>query len=97
VVLLGDADVRHAVEDPLDADPRLHARERPAGAAVHPEAEGEVVAGAGAVDAELGRCIEVARIAVGCPVEHHHRRAGRHVDPADGGVAPGQPEVALHR
>ena len=30
------------------------------------------------------RVLELARIAVGRPVHHHHRGAGRHVDPADG-------------
>ena len=41
--------------------------------------------------------LELARIAVGRPVHHHHRGAGGNVDAADGHVAPRQPEVTLHR
>ena len=48
-------------------------------------------------DVERRRVLEVARVAVGGAVEHHHRGAGREVDPAHRGRHPGQPEVALDR
>ena len=51
----------------------------------------------GAVDDELVRVLEAARVAVRGAGEHHHRRAGRDVDAADGRRDARQPEVALDR
>ena len=61
VVLLGQADVAHPVEDALEADPALGPGERAAGARVGAAAERDVGLGVGAVDAELGRALEPAR------------------------------------
>ena len=55
VVLLGQADVPHPVEDPLDADPPLGPGQGAARAGVGPPAEGQVRLGVGPVDPELGR------------------------------------------
>ena len=83
VVLLGEADVVHPVEDALEADPALDPGERAAGAGVGAAPEGDVGLGVGPVDAELGRALEAPRVAVGGAVEQHHRGAGRDVDAAD--------------
>ena len=50
VLRLGDPDVVHAVEEPLDGDAALGARERRAGARVDAVAERDVLARVGAVD-----------------------------------------------
>ena len=55
VLGLGDPDVGRAVEEALEADPRLGAGERRAGAGVDAVPERDVLAGVGAVDVELGR------------------------------------------
>src|SRR6187431_2995660 len=83
VVLLGQPDVVHAVEDPLEADAPLDAGERAARARVGTTSEGDVALHVLAVDAELGRALEAPRIAVGGPVEQHHRRSRGDVDTAD--------------
>ena len=54
VLLLGDPDVVHPVEQPLDGDASLGARERRAGARVGAVAEREVLARVGALDLEVG-------------------------------------------
>ena len=41
--------------------------------------------------------LEPPRVTIGRAVEHHHRRPGRDVDPADRRGAPGQTEVGLDR
>ena len=55
VVLLGQADVAHAVEDALEADPALGPGQRAAGAGVDAAPERDVGLGVGPVDAELVR------------------------------------------
>ena len=50
-----------------------------------------------AVDTELGRALEPARVAVGGTVEDHDRRAGRDVDAAECRRDAGEPEVAFDR
>ena len=55
------------------------------------------VLGVGAVALELGRALEVPRVAVGGAVEQHDRCAGGDLDASDGGRAAGQAEVGLHR
>ena len=97
VVLLGQADVAHPVEDALEADPALGPGERAAGAGVGAAPEGDVGLGVGPVDAELVRALEAPGVAVGGAVEQHHRRAGLDVDAADRRGAPGEAEVGLHR
>ncbi len=47
VVLLGEPDVAHTVEDALDADPALHPGQRAAGTGVGAPAEGDVDLGVG--------------------------------------------------
>ena len=46
--------------------------------------ERDVLARVGAVELELVGVLEAARVAVRGAVEHHHGRAGRDVDAADG-------------
>ena len=84
VVLLGQADVAHPVEDALEAHPALGPGQRAAGAGVDAAPEGDVGLGVGPIDVELGRALEAPRVAVGRAVEQHHRGAGRDVDAADG-------------
>jgi hypothetical protein len=59
--------------------------------------EGDVGLGVGPVQVEVVRALEATRVAVGGAVEQHHRRPRGDVDPADRGVAPGEPEVGLDR
>ena len=61
VVLLGQADVAHPVEDALEADPALGPGERATGARVGAAPERDVGLGVVAVDAELGRALEPPR------------------------------------
>ena len=75
MVLLGQPDVARPVEDALDADAPLGAREWPAGARVGAPPERDVVLRVRTVDAELGRALEASRIPVRGAVEQHHRRA----------------------
>src|SRR3954468_12676948 len=96
MVLFGEPDVAHPVEDALDADAALGARERPTGARVDAAPERDVLLRVGPVDPELGRALEPPRIAVGGAVEQHHRRARGDVDAADRRVATGETEVGLH-
>ena len=55
VLLLGDPDVVHPVEQALDGDATLGARERRTGARVRAVTEREVLARVGALDLEVGR------------------------------------------
>ena len=83
VLRLRDPDVAHAVEDALEADAGLGARERCAGTGVDAEPEPEVLTAVHTVEAELVRVVELPRVVVRGSVEHHHGRAGRQVDAAD--------------
>src|SRR3989442_1523034 len=74
VMLLREANVAHPIEDPLEADLRLGARERAARAGMVAAAEGDVLLGVGAVDPELGGALETPRVPVGRAVQHHERR-----------------------
>ena len=94
---LRDPDVGRAVEEALDRGDGLGPRERRAGAGVDAVPEREVLAAVRAVEAELGRALELARVAARGVGHHEHRGAGREVDAADGGGHPRQPERALHR
>ena len=96
-MLLGEPDVSHAVEDPIDADPSLGASERTTGARMHTAAERDVRLGIGTVDAELVGALEPFGVAVGGAVEQHDRRARRDVDLADLRGAAGEAEVGLDR
>ena len=69
----------------------------PPGQAWMPRPKARLSRGVAALDAELAGSLEVPRVAVGGAVEHHQRRPGGHVDPADGRGPTGQAEVALHR
>ena len=55
---------RDAVEQALDADAAPRPRERRARAGVRAVPERDVLPGVGAVDVELGRGVEAARVAV---------------------------------
>jgi hypothetical protein len=83
MMLLGQSDVPGPVENALDADPSLGARQGAARARVRPPPEGDVGLGIGAVGAELSRALELPRVAVGRAVEEHDRRAGGDLDTAD--------------
>ena len=83
VLAFGDPDVGHAVEDAFEAHARLGPGEGRTDTRVDAEPEPEVMAAVGAVEAELGRRLEVARVAVRGAVVHHHGRARREVDAAD--------------
>src|SRR6478672_8904849 len=85
VLGLGDRDVRHAVEEALDADAGLGAGQRCAGAGVDAVAEGEMLACIRAFDDEVAGIVEKARVAVGGAVEHHDGRAGGDGDAGDCG------------
>ena len=63
-------------EQALDADPALGAGEWAAGTGVDAAAERQVLARVAAVEPELVRVLELARVAVGGAVDHHHGRAG---------------------
>ena len=97
VVRLADPDVGGPVQQPFQSDPGLRAGQRCAGAAVNAAAERQVLARVLALGIESVGVLEPARVAVGGPVDHHHRAAGTEGFVADGGRHPRQPEVALHR
>src|SRR6516225_5287418 len=97
MVLLRDAYLRRAVEEPINGDPRLHAGERSPGATMGAAPEREVIPRVGAIDLELRRVRKVAGIPVGRAVEHHECCSRRDVDAADGRRAPREPKVPLHR
>src|SRR3954471_19907064 len=65
VLLFADGDVGHPVENALDRDPPLHARQRGARAGVDAAAERDVLADILAVERELVRILEALGIAVG--------------------------------
>src|SRR5687768_10843990 len=71
VVLLGDADLLHAVEDALEAHASFGTGEGAARAGVDATSEREVLAGVRAVRTELVRLVEAAWVAVGGTVDHH--------------------------
>src|SRR6478609_5177538 len=95
VLLLRDPDIGGAVQQPLQADARLGAREWGTWAAVDTAAEREVLAGVLARRVELVRPLEAARIAVGRAVDHHDGGARTQLATADGDRGARQPEVAL--
>src|SRR5262249_25249497 len=84
VLRVVDADVAHAIEETLDGDAALRAREWRAGARVDTVPECKVLPGVGPLDLDLGRVAELSRVSVCCTVDHHQVRAGRYVDAADG-------------
>src|SRR5439155_3192038 len=97
VVLFGEPNVARPVEDALDADATLGARQRPPGARVVTASEGDVLLGVGPVEPELRRALEPSRIPVGRAVEQHHGRSRCDVDPAHGRGSSGETKVGLHR
>src|SRR5258708_5342544 len=80
-----DRDVRHPVQDALDRDPALDSGQRRTGAGMHAAGERHVFADVLAVQLELVRVLEPARVTIGRTGQHHHDRADRNVDAADGG------------
>jgi hypothetical protein len=62
VVLFRQPDVARAVEDAFEADPGLGSRQRAARAGVRAASERDVLAGVGAVEAELGWALEAAGV-----------------------------------
>src|SRR5581483_10857532 len=97
VVLLGETDVAHAVEDAFKADATLGPRQWSARTGVDTTTEGDVVEGVLPVDAEIVRALEPPGIAVGGAVEEHHRRPRLDLDTADRGRPLGEAEVGLDR
>src|SRR4051812_21809683 len=94
---LREADVSGAIEDPFQAYPPLDACQWATWTGVRAASERDVRANTVAVDAELGRALELVGIAVGGTVQQHDRGAGGDLDAADRRRAPGQPEVGLDR
>src|SRR3954462_11265850 len=82
VLLVVNGDIAQPVENPLNADPALHAGERSAGARVDTAAERDVLADVFPVKLELMRVLEAVRIAVRGAGTDHHRGTRR-----DGGFA----------
>jgi len=82
VVFLRDPDVRGAVEDAFDAHPSLGAGQRCTGARMDTTPECDVARGVWPTDVGGFWPGDLAGIAVGGAVEHHHGRAGGNVDPA---------------
>src|SRR5262245_36403918 len=97
VVLLGQSDVTHPVENALEAHPALGTRERSTGTRVNATPESDVGLGVGPVDPEVVWAIEALRVAIRGTVEEHDRRAGCDVDATDVGRLSRQTEVRLHR
>ena len=79
MLLLGDRDVRRAVEELIDRDPALGAGEWRAGTGVDAVPEGNVLARVPAVDVELVGIGEHPRIAVARARYEHQRAPGRDV------------------
>ena len=75
VVLLGEPDVAHPVEDALEADATFGAGQRATGAGVGAAAERHVVQGVGPIDSEVVGALEPAGITVGAPPGHCIARA----------------------
>src|SRR5437763_960973 len=71
VLLLGDPDVVHPVEQSLDRDPSLGARERSTGAGVRTVTERDVLARVRALHVEVARMLETTGVAVRGPVDDH--------------------------
>src|SRR5271166_5305526 len=92
-----EPNVFEPVQDPIDGDTAFDPGQWPAGATVHAAGECHVLARIRTIYAELGRAVEVARIAVGGAGQQHHRRTGRDRDTTQRGRDAGQPEVALDR
>src|SRR4029077_18374019 len=65
------------------------------GARVHTSAKSDVTVGVWARGIEGVGFVEMLRVAVRGPVEHHQNGAGRNVDAANGARYPRQPEVTL--
>src|SRR4030095_13738662 len=97
MMLLREANVAHPIEDPLEADLRLDAGERPARAGMVAAAEGDVLLRVGTVDADLGGAPETPRVPVGRAVQHHERGAGGDLHAGQGRGAAGETEVGLSR
>ena len=97
VGVLGDRDVGGAVEQAVDGDPALGPGQVGAGAVMDAVAEGDVVLGVGAVDVELVRVLEQARVPVGRPGQQQHRAAGGDVDAGDRRAPLGHAELGPQR
>ena len=82
VVLLGQPDVAHAVEDALEADAALGPGERAAGAGVNARARRRCAPGRWAGRGGTRAGTRSAGVAVGGAVQQHHRRAGGMSTPA---------------
>src|SRR4051812_20527291 len=95
VLLLGDHDVAHALEQTFDADVALGPRERRTRTRVHTVPERDVLPGVRAIQPELLGRLEAARVTVRGAVEHHYGRARRDVDTTDRRRHAGQAEVTL--
>ena len=84
MLVLGDLDFGGAVEKALDADPCLGTSQWSTGARVHTSPKSDVMRGVWTRRVEGVGFVELFRIAVRGPVEHHQGAAGRNVDAANG-------------
>src|SRR5436190_18008975 len=97
VLRLGDPDVGHTVEETVDADVPFGAGEWRAGAGVDAEPEPDVLATVRAVELELRRILELARIPVRRAGHDEHVRPRGDIDLADLRRDPCQSELTLDR
>src|SRR4051794_35612150 len=76
VLRLADPDVGGAIQQPLEADAGLRARQRGTGAAVDAATERQVLACVLALGVKRVRILEAPRVAVGRAVDDHQRAPG---------------------
>jgi hypothetical protein len=97
VLVLGDPDLGGAVKQTFDADPCLGPSKLSTGAGVNTSPKSDVTLGVWTRRVECVWIVELFRVAVGGPVEHHKGGAGRNVNAANGARYPRQPEITLDR
>ena len=82
-------DVGEAPVDLARGDLDLHARQRGTDAAMHADAEGDVLHQVAAIDVEIPRAGELVGIVVAGRIQHQHVRVLRQLDPTEFGLAGG--------
>jgi len=97
MLILGDPDVGRAVEKTLDADPCLGTSQWSTGARVNTAAKSDVASRVWTRRVECVGVVELLRVAVRGPVEHHQGGARRNVNAANGARYPRKPKVTLDR
>jgi len=92
-----DGNARRPLEESIEGDPGLKPCQGSPDTEMDPPPEPEVLAGRIAIEAELSRCVEPARIAVGGGPDQHDMRPGWNLDSGQGCGANGAPVVASER